>query len=623
MAAGFTAQSRLLRKEAVAAGDDPAPAGLQIPLAWRLSVIALLGILAAAGVAYLTSRNPNAAPAHLSVELRVVIILTLVAAGIYAQTSRVQARMGPLLVATGLYSAVWLLNGSSSRVPFSLGSVAAVLSPTVFYSLMLSHPDGHLHSRAERRLVIGAGSVFLLAGTLLVLTSRQPPLRTALWRCTPHCPENALFVGSISGGAASVLKAAIWVAWTALALVTPVLITRRARSTTGRLRRVLTPVEVVGVLSAVAWIGFVVGGMEGAHEGHVVGDAYIAVAATIPIAILTGLVLERSSVGPGLASLVAQLALSPDDDPEEVMRSALQDPSLDIAYYAAGVRTWVDSSGIGLQLPTDDADRAITQINDDRTPVAAVIYDATMADQDPYIRAAAAAAIMHLQRNQLDADLKASTKALAASRLRVLDASTAERQRIERDLHDGIQQHLVATRLRLEIAADVIKAEPERGQRLLASVGRQMDDVIGTLRSIARGIYPSLLSEHGLVDALRSAAQQSPLPASLSARDVGRYPEEIEVAVYFACLEALQNAVKHAGADAAVGIRLWEEPGLLCFEVRDDGVGFDEGAISDRHGLLNMRDRTEAVGGELTIDSQPGHGTTVHGTIPVGYLRSV
>lgn len=618
MAQGFTFHGGPLREEGAVAGADLHSIGRRIPQSWRLAGSLLLGMLAAAGVGYLTAQNPHATPAHIAVAFRVAIILTLVVAGVYAQTSRVQARMGPLLLAAGLYSALWLMNGSSSRIPFSIGVLATGAGLTVFYSLLHAYPDGHLHSRAERRLLLGTTGVFMVCWPVLVLTSRQPALRTPLLRCAPRCPQNALFLGFTAGGAATVLKAAVWVSWTVLALLTPVLITKRARLTRGRLRRVMIPVEIVAGLSAVAWVGFVAGGGgAGTGVGAAFGAVYVAAAAAIPAAILVGLVLERSSVGRGLASLVSQLALTPANDPEQAMRGALQDPSLQIAYYAAGVRAWVDSSGSRVELPRDDPTRAVTEVDNDRAPVAAVIYDATLADQDTYVRAAAAAAIMRLQRDQLDADLKASTQALAASRLRLLDASAAERQRIERDLHDGIQQHLVALRLRLEMASGVIREEPEHGQRMLESLGRQMDELLVTLRSMARGIYPSLLTERGPVEALKSAAQLSPLPASVDAHGLGRYPRGIEVAVYFSCLEALQNAIKHAGADASVVVRLWQEQDLLRFEVRDNGIGFEQGTIEDRHGLVNMRDRVEAVNGELTIASLPGHGTTVRGVIPV------
>jgi signal transduction histidine kinase len=193
----------------------------------------------------------------------------------------------------------------------------------------------------------------------------------------------------------------------------------------------------------------------------------------------------------------------------------------------------------------------------------------------------------------------------------------AERRRLERDLHDGVQQHLVGIRIKLDLAAETIKGDPAQGEQVLASVGQQLDDVLGEVRSLARGIYPSLLSEQGVVEALRAVGRSAPRPIAIRSRSVGRYAEEIEVAVYYCCLEALQNISKHAGPDPTASIILSEEGPLLRFEVSDSGVGFDSGNVVLGAGLVNMRDRIEAVEGELELLSREGHGTTIRGFVPV------
>ena len=152
---------------------------------------------------------------------------------------------------------------------------------------------------------------------------------------------------------------------------------------------------------------------------------------------------------------------------------------------------------------------------------------------------------------------------------------------------------------------------------MVLSVGRQLDEVLEALRALARGIYPSLLSERGIVEALKSAGRRVPIAVSVDGRGVERYREELEVAVYFCCLEALQNAIKHAGRDAAVNMRLRDQGEQLAFEVSDNGAGFDVDAVADRHGILNMRDRVEAVGGTLNVISELGAGTRVRGIVPL------
>ena len=261
-------------------------------------------------------------------------------------------------------------------------------------------------------------------------------------------------------------------------------------------------------------------------------------------------------------------------------------------------------------------DQAVTWIERGRRRVACVVYDAELVDQEPFIHAAGAAALMLHERAQLKADLRAYAAGLAASRNRLLAKADAERQSIERNLHDGVQQDLVALRIKLELAEEAMGEDPARTRQMLNAMGSHMDEVLETLRTLARGIYPALLDRQGLDDALKSIARRSPLPISVDSQAIGRYRRDIEAAVYFCCLEAMQNATKHAGRSAAIWVRLAQEDGHLRFEVRDSGGGFDAADTHGQHGVLNMRDRVEAVGGSLAIDSWPGRGTVVSGYVP-------
>ncbi len=245
----------------------------------------------------------------------------------------------------------------------------------------------------------------------------------------------------------------------------------------------------------------------------------------------------------------------------------------------------------------------------------------TAADTDPPAMLASVGASvdpteLRLENAQLEAELEATTADLAASRIRLVEAADAERQRIERDLHDSVQQQLVGIRIKLDLAAEEVRREPASGERMIHAIGRQMDEMLETLRSLARGIYPAVLHERGLGEALKSAARRSPAPVSVHVQGIGRLSEEIEIAVYFCCLEAMQNVAKHAGREAAAVIRLWEEDGRLRFDVVDSGVGFDLAAVPRRHGLVNMSDRIEAVGGTLRLSSRDGRGTAVRGSVP-------
>jgi PAS domain S-box-containing protein len=223
-------------------------------------------------------------------------------------------------------------------------------------------------------------------------------------------------------------------------------------------------------------------------------------------------------------------------------------------------------------------------------------------------------ALMVRQNERLSADLEASLRELQLSRARILASADLERRRIERDLHDGAQQRLVALRVRLGLAQELLQGDPARGDEVLGELGNEVEAALEEVRLLAKGVYPSVLADRGLVEALRTAARSSPLPVTLRARGIGRYAEEVETAVYFACVEALQNAAKHAQREAAVLVSLSAE-GDLRFSVRDDGVGFLPEAAPAGAGLANMRDRIEAVGGTLAIESTLGEGTTVSGVV--------
>ena len=214
------------------------------------------------------------------------------------------------------------------------------------------------------------------------------------------------------------------------------------------------------------------------------------------------------------------------------------------------------------------------------------------------------------------AELRLRADELQASRARIVAAADAERRRIERDLHDGAQQRLTSLAIRLRLAAEVAGPDAELAS-LLAELGTEVHDTAQELRRLAHGIYPPLLRDSGLAAALSAASRHSPLPTTVQAASLGRYPVGVEAAVYFCCLEALQNAGKHAGEGATVCVRVREDPGTLMFEVADDGAGFDAGSHGLGAGFLNMADRLGAFGGGLRVDSAPGRGTRVTGTVPV------
>jgi signal transduction histidine kinase len=201
---------------------------------------------------------------------------------------------------------------------------------------------------------------------------------------------------------------------------------------------------------------------------------------------------------------------------------------------------------------------------------------------------------------------------LAASRIRIVSAADTARRKVERDLHDGAQQRLVLLRLKL----NMLERDPSRIE-LIKEISTELEQALAELRDLARGIYPAALESEGLAGALQQAATQCTLPTTLDSDGTGRYPPELEAAVYFCCVEALQNAAKYAGEGAHAEMRLHQRNGSLHFEVVDDGAGFDPVSATGSGGLQNMRDRIGALGGTLSIAATPGTGTRIAGSVPV------
>ena len=214
-------------------------------------------------------------------------------------------------------------------------------------------------------------------------------------------------------------------------------------------------------------------------------------------------------------------------------------------------------------------------------------------------------------------ELKRRAEDLRASRERIVAAGDAERRKLERNLHDGAQQHLVALAVKVKLVKNLVEADPNTAKAMIEELGGDVQEAVQQLRDLAHGIYPPILVDRGLGPALESAVMKAALPTNVVAEGVQRHRQEIEAAVYFCVLEALQNAGKHAGEGATAVVSLKEEPGALLFEVSDNGAGFDTKATGLGAGFTNMSDRVGSIGGTLDVSSEPGKGTKISGRIPL------
>ena len=276
------------------------------------------------------------------------------------------------------------------------------------------------------------------------------------------------------------------------------------------------------------------------------------------------------------------------------------------------------ASGGAAQLPVLDPGARVVQVRHGDDLLGAISLSKPPSEpltgtEDSLLRHLASQASLVMRNAQLTAELRATIDQLLASRRRLVEAQDAERRRIERNLHDGAQQQLIALAIQLGLLAELAD-DPNLVRQAIPDLKAQLSTALDDLRALARGIYPPLLAEQGLVMALRGQAARSPVPVVLDADQVGRYPQDTESTVYFCTLEALQNVAKHARASRAT-VRLSGSGDTLEFSVSDDGAGFPAGT-SHGSGLQGMSDRLAAHGGTLTVRSRPGQGTTITGRLP-------
>ena len=266
---------------------------------------------------------------------------------------------------------------------------------------------------------------------------------------------------------------------------------------------------------------------------------------------------------------------------------------------------WTDVDGAPIVPAAAEPGRRWRALGSDAHPTAALGYDVALEDDPELLDAVSTAVVLSFDRSRTDSDAE-----LQASRRRIATASATERRRIERDLHDSAQQQLVALRIHLDRASERLGRDEE-----LEQVGLGLEQALHEIRAIAHGAYPALLRDFGLGAALTEAAR-SDGRVRVKVGRLERYGEEVEAAVYFSALEALQNASKHCPADSRIAVEVWEDAGDVRFEVRDDGPGFDPSTAPEGGGLVGMRDRLAVAGGTVEIHSAPGHGTRVSGAVP-------
>jgi signal transduction histidine kinase len=551
--------------------------------------------------------------------VELLIVALPIAAGIYALRAPAYSRFGIALLGIGFAWSLTALAETSLSVPYTIGRLATwLVFPCVVY-LLLAFPDGNIAKGLDRVLlaVLLFDAVVLFYGTAPLVPAFPP--HTPWATCTTDCPANALLaVDHQPQLMSTVVLAREWLVellWVGMF----VSMYRRWRKASPLLRQTMAPVFLAAVTVGLCHIAFHTARQLGApaHTVVTLGNAWTFAIVALCATFLVALFWRRVMLAGAMTQLSLALRRAPDDkEVRDAIAGALSDPDLRLLFRDDGVSGWRDSQGRDADLPDPPPrGRAVTVISDEHDASAiAIIHDAALRDDEELLGSVSSLVLTGWRHERLISDLGSAMAQLDASRHRIAEIADLERARIERDIHDGAQQRLIAIRMKAALAEDMLDVDPEASAAAVHELGAEAENAIDELRSLARGVYPSILSARGLVDALRAAVRTAPHPVEFETSGVTRYSEEVESAIYFVCMEALQNAMKHAAGATQIRLDLVHARGMLVFEVSDDGPGFTPRAGSSG-GLRNMQDRLEAVGGRLIVDSSPGHGTRVWGAV--------
>ena len=524
--------------------------------------------------------------------LTLVIGLSWVGAGLVARHRRPENRTGLVMVMTGFLWFLAQLGYVDNHLLNTIGTATELLFIVGFAYLLLSFPDGHLHSRFERILI--ALAVFGTAGMQLA------------WMLFDGDPENLIAVTDNQDAEVAIENVQRAIGAT-LSLTTAVLVVRRWRRATAPVRRAAEPVLWAGAASFVALAVSAVNDIVDQPLGDVEWLWWL-VFATVPFAFLAGLLRVQMARG-AVAQLVLDLGAAPEPGGvRDALARALGDPELRLAYWVPERNGFVDAAGRPVELSPD-----ATIVERSGRRIAALAHDPALAEQPELLESVGAAAALALENERLNAELRARLEDLRASRARIVEAAEAERRRVERNLHDGAQQRLVSIAMALGLLERKLETDPEAAKPILHDAREDLAIALQELRDLSQGIHPSLLTERGLEAALGELPLRTPVPLELEVSLDERLPVQVEAAAYYVVSEALANVTKYAQA-SAVRVRVDRLDGKAVVEVADDGIG---GADRSRgSGLRGLADRVEALGGRFALASPAGRGTVVRAEIP-------
>ena len=528
---------------------------------------------------------------------------SLVAAGVLFWERHRKNRFGLLLTAAGFawFLPEWSNPGVGTALGFTVGLLGFVACAPLLAHAGLAYPTGRLRSRLELAVVtVSYGGALLLLG-LLPATVFDPKPSGCF-----ECPRNLALIRSDASLFDTFNRYGLRIGIGWLAALGALLLWRSVRSSrTGARLLLLVLVPATVYLALVAWDfqhslprGIL---SYGSFDRRLWRYEAVAVA-TLALAVGWGLLRERQARA-SIARLIVELGQMPKPGAvRDALRKTLGDPGLEIAYRRPQAGGYVDASGRPVELRPSPG-QAVTPLLRGDAPVAALVHDSRLLDQPHLLQEVLDGSRIAVENEQLQAEVRAQLEELRASRARIVETGDAERRRLERDLHDGAQQRLLALSYDLRLARATAEADgdPEL-VTLLAAAGDQAQTALGELRELAHGIYPAILAEAGLGSALATLADEAPLPVELGEAPSERFSAPVETAAYLAVSEAVDDAASHGASFASADVR--REGTQLVVVVGDDGV-------SRSSGLVQLADRIGALGGKLEV-----RGTTLRAVIP-------
>ena len=536
---------------------------------------------------------------------------SFVLAGLIAWSLRPRNQVGLLMIGVGVglltrNAALQHGVGSISRPVEIVLHFVSPLWAVGFLQLLLAFPGGRLVSRLDRAVVRSFYVVVPLAAALAVVVlgyDVRGPIGQPVFEVKG--PADYVYLACVVIGSGLVIRR--WF-----------LGGRARRRAMSPLFGPMVPITIFFLLSAAYFLGERIAPIPFVGLKTVVGDlttAFPLLLVALPAGFLVGVLrsgLDMSSVGDLVVKLSGGLA---PERLQPALAQVLHDPSLEVAYWLPAQEWFADLEGRRLELPTDDSERAVSLLGDPSSPIAALVYDSSLVHEGQLVDAAAAAVRMALENARLQVQLRAQLEEVRQSRARLVEAADSERQRVERDLHDGAQQQLVTLLLSMQTTKKeaMRHSDLETAKMVDANVAA-LKMALDELRELARGIHPTILTQAGLVPAIGSLTERCPIPVEVIGElgDV-RLAPPLEAALYFVVSEAITNAVKHSRA-RHVCVSIGRRSELAIVEVSDDGVGGAQ--LSLGSGLRGLTDRVAAVGGRLMVKSDQAGGTIVHAEVP-------